>query len=1103
MEAGSRARLEELFHGLVGQSPAERTGFLASLTGADAELAPELEALLDGHEPDGPLDRLTEELAPAPLSAPGDSLAPLTGTSVGPYEIGELIGRGGMGDVYRARDTRLGRDVALKFLPPWLGRDPAARDRFLVEARSVSSIDDANVCTLHDLGETGDGRLFLIMPYYEGKSLKERIADGPLPVERAVDVALQAARGLAAAHARGIVHRDVKPGNLLLTGDGRVKILDFGVAKLVDVHMTRTGETPGTASYMAPEQRAGGEVDARSDLWSLGAVLYEMLTGKRPAGAQAVRSGLGSAPAALAEIVERLLAESPEARYPDARSLAEDLAVLAEGGEALSPRPAPSIQRFLAELKRRRVFRVAAIYGVVGFAVIEVTRNAFPRIPLPEWSVSLVVWLILLGLPVALVLAWAFEASPGGGVRRTRSVRPAILDAIVALPARRRWPIGVAGLVGSTLLVGAALFAMNRDWGSRAVPGIGTEEGPITIAVVAGNSSGEDDPLAASLAHGLDSVEGLRAAPRNLVVRGWRARDLATPDAVAAVSVARSVGASAAIVLSTTSIGTALRMYARVHPVPPSEGRDTVVQAEGRLEDRDLLADELAVRVVGALLLNRGHRSFSIAAMTTRSLPAMREFILGEEAMRRSEYREAVPHFQRAVEEDSAFALAWNGLQSAYGSTGDPGLREAGSRAARHAAQLPERERLLVEAYSVLIRPESQALTLAELEDAVRRSPDDWELLGVLSKFQYHGGKFAGISPRTADSVRALAVALAPKDANLLYRGIELALGFHRDSALALQRIAQLEEVTGRRADDYRLTLDLVFALEEGPQESARLAATPDDDFSGYQFRLAHPLSTPARIRVNRAIADRKVALSRLEPTFFTAVIRGRLGEALDALETWVPGGFVGPDVPLSRPCYAYLLHTAGVDVKETDAARWLSGLEATRDTGRVAAEAMLCLGGLAVDEGRWEDADAWLDRMRVDTPTDDSTEVRVRGAAAAALRSYLGWARGASSEPIARSVRLDALGAPGSAWPIRWWHARILEATGQTKKALEVYESFWVPAWVPAFLRRAELSEELGQADEARKLYTVVVTVWADADPAFEPLLQRARAGLARLDES
>lgn len=1112
MRPSDRARAAELFHELVELDAGGRAERLKEIARGEPLVAGELESLLRAHDTEGALDQLVAGASQVFADPPdagwsrAASASPddLSDTSVAHYEIGELIGRGGMGDVYRARDTRLNRDVALKFLPEWLSRDPGARDRFLVEARVVSSLDHPNVCRLHDIGETEDGRLYLIMQYYAGQTLRARLEHGALPPEEAVEIALQAARGVAAAHEGGVIHRDVKPANLLLTGAGKLKILDFGVAKLADVHLTQTGQTPGTASYMSPEQRTGGEVDARSDLWSLGAVLYEMLTGSRPAGESSVAAGLTRVPGVLAEVVTRLLAESPADRYPDARSLAEDLAVLADGTGALRARPAPSVKRFLAELKRRHVFRVAAVYGAIGFAVIEAADAMFVRLALPDWTVTLVVWLIVLGFPVALVLAWAFEATPGG-VRRTRSVRPAILDAIAAQPASRRWPIGVAGAVGGALLVVAAWYALGDLRNGRDGPTLadGSFEAPLTIAVVAAASSDEDDQgegLAGLLARGLDDVEGLRAAPANLVLRSWRARDEVTADSAAAVSVARSVDASAAIVFSATSIGTALRLYARVHPVSPSEGRGSVVSVEGHQEELVELVDELAVLLVAQLLPDQRYQRASIAAISTRSLPAMQAFILGEEAMRRSEYGEAVPHFLQAVEEDTAFALAWHRLQTAYGWTGElEEGEEAGVQAARHAAQLPERERLIVEAYSNY--PAERGEVLGEVEDAVRRRPDDWELMELLSEIQLHAGGYAGISPRTVDSVRALAAALAPENAVLLKHGIDLALGFHRDSALALRRIAQMEEITGRREDDYRLTLDLVFARDEGPGEAARLSATPDDLFADYPFRLTHPLSTPARIRVNRAIADRDVMWRILEPKFFTEVTQGRLGEAFEALEVVAPNA---PYAPRSRACHAYLLHAAGVEVGGTNAARWLSAPTpgATDDTGGEAtAETMLCLGGLAVDEQRWEDAEAWFARIRAAIPTDDPAAARAQSAAAAALDAYLGWARGASGEPIPRSVRLDTYA--GASWPIRWWTARMLAEAGQRQDALEVYESFWLPAWVPAFLRRAEVSEELGRTAAARELYTVVTTIWADADPAFEPLLERARAGLARLDEA
>src|SRR4028119_418401 len=196
------------------------------------------------------------------------------------YRILGLVGTGGMGVVYRAEDNLLGRMVALKFLHPTLTPNPRAKMRFLDEARAASALDHPNICTIHEVGETAESQLYLTMAFYEGETLKQRLERGPLPVAEALQIALQVARGLAKAHRHGIVHRDIKPANLMLTSDGIVKILDFGIARLPDQALS--GPLLGTPGYMAPEQARVGVVDARSDIWSLGVVLHEMLTGWRP-----------------------------------------------------------------------------------------------------------------------------------------------------------------------------------------------------------------------------------------------------------------------------------------------------------------------------------------------------------------------------------------------------------------------------------------------------------------------------------------------------------------------------------------------------------------------------------------------------------------------------------------------------------------------------------------------------------------------------------------------------------------------------------------------------------------------------------------------------
>ena len=188
-----------------------------------------------------------------------------------------------MGVVYLAHDPRLDRSVAIKLLPPNLTRDETAKQRFLQEAKAASALDHPNICNIHEINETPDGQLYLVMAHYEGETLKERIARGPLAVDDALDIATQVGQGLSKAHEAGIVHRDIKPANLMVTADGTVKILDFGLAKLAGIEgVTQTGTAVGTVAYMSPEQARGQKVDRRTDIWSLGVVLYEMVAGRPP-----------------------------------------------------------------------------------------------------------------------------------------------------------------------------------------------------------------------------------------------------------------------------------------------------------------------------------------------------------------------------------------------------------------------------------------------------------------------------------------------------------------------------------------------------------------------------------------------------------------------------------------------------------------------------------------------------------------------------------------------------------------------------------------------------------------------------------------------------
>jgi len=264
----------------------------------------------------------------------------LLGSTISHYRILARLGGGGMGVVYRAEDLELGRPVALKFLPPELTRDAEARQRFVGEARTASSLDHPNICTVHEIGRTEDGKIFIAMPCYEGETLKAKLARGPLDPDRAETIALGIARGLIKAHAEGIVHRDIKPANVFITNDDQVKILDFGLAKLMSESTENEDTLIGTVGYLAPEQVGRQPVDHRCDVWAFGVVLYEMLTGRRPfTGHQpgavfyaivhdappplaALAEGV---PAHLEAIVAAALAKDPHERPASMQEIADQL----------------------------------------------------------------------------------------------------------------------------------------------------------------------------------------------------------------------------------------------------------------------------------------------------------------------------------------------------------------------------------------------------------------------------------------------------------------------------------------------------------------------------------------------------------------------------------------------------------------------------------------------------------------------------------------------------------------------------------------------------------------------------------------------------------
>lgn len=379
-DAARWASVEALLQGALACAEAERSAWLDAQC-ATPDLRREVEELVAAHQAAGVVDRLQDQVMRAvlpPQVAPGEPQPDLPPQA--PYRIVERLGGGGMGVVYRAHDERLSRDVALKFLPPHLSADAVAKARFLVEARAAAAIEHPNICTVHEIGDMPDGSLFIVMACYEGETLDARIGRGPLPVAEALRVAIEIARGLSRAHERGIVHRDIKPANVMLTSDGQVKILDFGIAKLADITVTQTAGVIGTVAYMSPEQAFGETVDHRSDIWSLGVVLYEMLTGERPFQGKGDRAVLVASlsadpppfeshrpdvPAPVEAIVRRALAKRAAERYANAGEMVAALGASLTAHGATAPGHAPPAPRESALARAGERRQVAVLAGVL------------------------------------------------------------------------------------------------------------------------------------------------------------------------------------------------------------------------------------------------------------------------------------------------------------------------------------------------------------------------------------------------------------------------------------------------------------------------------------------------------------------------------------------------------------------------------------------------------------------------------------------------------------------------------------------------------------------------------------------------------------------
>lgn len=989
--------------------------------------------------------------------------------TLGAYELKRLLGRGGMGAVYLARDPRLGREVALKVLSSELARDGAFRERFLAEARSSSALSHPNITTIHEIGRDGDAH-FIAFEYLEGETLESVLENGPLPPEKVLEIALPLASALAYAHSRGIVHRDLKPANVLLTSLGIPKILDFGLAKILDgavdpesptlLRLTQVGMVVGTISYMAPEQALGESVDGRSDVFALGCLLHEMLTGRRPfegstvtrvldrllhAEPASVSSVRPEVPPELARVVSKALRKKPDERYQSMGELGADLRHVARvSGEGVS-------------ISRRGAFEFASA---------------------------------------------ASSTSPGP-----------------TISARRRFPAWAAAAVAVALGISATLFFSG---------GTPQRAGPIAVLYF-DNLSDPDDKeklgrmLAELVTSELSTSETVPVVSRQRLHDVARARGITDTevDREVATQVARAAGVETMIVGQVAAAGG--RILATTELVDVASGRALASERADATSSDDVfvlassLGDQIRRRLAGidSETWERAPPGTDSPGEPTASVDAYRHFVDGEMALHAADMEAAADAFEHAVAIDPEFALAQFRLSMVARWLSDgPRAHQAARRAVGTLDGAPAHLRDVVRA-NALYQDGAYSQAIPLLEGALAREPEQKESLYILGQIYVH-------SLRDGDTRRAIELMerLLSVDPSFhqVYDRLALSYAFTGDAARARELLAEWEPSFPEKTAGLRS----ILATFEGQPEEALGFGQAFSWMEGPLFQAAAAMMAGrwdvARRLVEQDPDEWRADHLRAWALRNRAVFHTYVGELDRAADLYRQAGSASGDrtheggsggVPASAlQLLAELLYASGeVGAARAEADRalaiqpesWrglyyagrLAALDADLEAARVHHGRLSALPAVRTSES----AKLYELALRAEIALADGDAARAAGLFRELVRRplMLDWASTCSS---AGAAFRDGL-------------ARSLLALGRMDEAISVLESLVTSGpervdhpvlYLEAHYRLGVLHQEQGRTEAARRSLSRFLERWGGADWEID-IVEDARERLSSLD--